>query len=69
MYLCVMQADAVRHCLWEDCFEACAQGAVEDRNEQPGEDYRPAAGQRYLCKLYNIQYHQSYVCLLASAVG
>lgn len=51
VYAFVLQADTVRHRVWEDRVEACAQGAVEDRHEQPGEDHRPAAGPRYLRKL------------------
>lgn len=40
-----LQTDAVRHCVREDRTEARAQGAVEDRHDQPGKDDCPAAGQ------------------------
>lgn len=50
----ILQVDTVCHCMWEDCIEACAQGAVEDCNEQPGEDHCSATGQRHLCKPNNI---------------
>lgn len=39
---------------------------MEDRYEQPGEDHRPPAGERYLCKLNSLQHHQSNVCVFAS---
>lgn len=49
--MCVfLQTDTVCYCVWEDCIEACAQGAMEDCNDQPGEDYCPATGQWYLCE-------------------
>lgn len=61
IWLCVLQADTVCHCVWKDRVEACAQGAVEDRHEQPGEDHCPAAGPWHLCKLDIISV--MFVCL------
>lgn len=46
-----LQADAVCRCMREDCPQTGPQGAVEDSDEQPGEDHCPASGQRHLCKL------------------
>lgn len=49
--VCVsMQVNAVCHSVWEDCSKAGSERAVEDCDEQPGEDHRPAPRKRHLRK-------------------
>lgn len=46
------QSDAVRVGVWENGPEESSERAVEDRDEQPRENYHPSSRQRHICKIH-----------------
>lgn len=45
------QSDAICVGVWENGPEESSERAVEDRDEQPRENYHPSSRQRHICKI------------------